>query len=160
MDMVTTQAVDEIGLVRMQSQPGDSDESCDELRKTNEMSSFEVESDLEAKALLPNDDRFEAQATDSNTDASVPQERRTSLRTKLLFLCTYFVLNLGLTLSNKAVLRTVRLREKNPLLRGKLMGISGSISMASHNSARFGDFDWLLCHGCARVPEDTEPDHT
>jgi len=24
------------------------------------------------------------------------------------------------------------------------MGISGSISMASHNSARFGDFDWLL----------------
>lgn len=158
--MVTTRAVDEIGLMRMQSQPGDSDESCDELRKTNEMSRFEVESDLEAKARLPDEDRLEAQATDSNTDACVPQERRTSLRTKLLFLCAYFVLNLGLTLSNKAVLRRVRLRERHPLSRGKLTGISGSISMASHDSARFGDFDRLLCHGWARVPEDTEPDHT
>lgn len=99
--------------MRMQSRQGDSNESGENESQMDETSSFEVQSHLDEGDLLPDYGRLEAQDLHENADACVPEERQTPLRSKLLCLSAYFLLNLGLTLFNKAVLGKVRLLERH-----------------------------------------------
>ena len=74
-------------------------------------SSLELETYSEKENLLEEGHSLEAQHTASET--ILPAEQRTSTKTKFLFLGIYFLLNLGLTISNKAVLSKVSLALEN-----------------------------------------------
>ena len=83
-----------------QREPGDSIEISDR-------------SDMESRTeenheLLNKDERdVEAQATSAQTTTTTPLEYTVSTSRKLTFLGLYFLLNLSVTLSNKALLRQV-----------------------------------------------------
>lgn len=64
-------------------------------------SSSEISS---ADSLLKEGADLESQTREANTHANLATEHTIPLRSKLLFLAAYFALNLGLTLSNKALL--------------------------------------------------------
>lgn len=69
-----------------------------------EMSELSDDLPTASDALLHDD--VEAQKTETTTPAA-PVEYTVSTSRKLIFLSVYFLLNLGLTLSNKAVMQRV-----------------------------------------------------
>ena len=64
-------------------------------------------SSLSSDAPLKEDGDIEAQETAAIPPAAAPAEYSVSTSKKLVFLCLYFFLSLGLTLSNKAVMSKV-----------------------------------------------------
>ncbi|KAK3628264.1 hypothetical protein LTR22_022430 [Elasticomyces elasticus] len=71
----------------------------------SKMSPVDSPRDLEAQAFLGDANQTEAGST---VPQQVAHEHRTSFSTKLAFLVVYFFLNLTLTVSNKAILGSVR----------------------------------------------------
>jgi len=64
--------------------------------------------DLEAQALLERSTQGDASTAILPTAHQVSPEGRTSFATKMVFLAVYFLLNLTLTVSNKAIMTNVR----------------------------------------------------
>lgn len=86
----------------------------------------------------------ELQDVESQNKARRAAEQQRPSGNKIVILIAYFVLNLALTLSNKAVLR--RVGPVHIKLLGQAHNEAGSISMAAHDFPHLIDINRLLPH--------------
>lgn len=80
---------------------------------------------------------------ESQNQSSQPFEHQAPLRSKLLYLAVYFVLNLALTLSNKALLGKVRLSHAHAQ-KQKVNKNEGEVPMATYHCPHLSDHLGLL----------------
>jgi hypothetical protein len=111
--------------------------------------------------LNKDDEDVEAQmATTAQTPPAQPLEYSTSTTKKLVFLTLYFFLSLGLTLSNKALMKTVSTLGTSGLVDIKVADMfTGQTSMASHSIAHRFDLCRMFYAACQRTAQAVEIRH-
>jgi hypothetical protein len=134
--------------------------SGDHLQEEGEKYSLERTSISSDAPLNKDDEDVEAQmAATAQSPPAQPLEYSTSTTKKLVFLGLYFFLSLGLTLSNKALMRTVSSCIYVLVKIAEADAFTGQAPMASYSTPHWFHFRWMFYAACQRTTQVVEVRH-